>query len=818
MKDAFRKLSKLLLIATLAFSAFAGLLSVRTEKAAAAGEINGTMMQYFEWHLPNDGQHWNRLSADAQHLSDIGITAVWIPPAYKGGGSGDVGYGVYDLYDLGEFNQKGTVRTKYGTKGELTSAISSLHNKSIQVYGDVVVNHRMNADATESVSATEYAANNRNQAVSGEYGITAWTKFDFPGRGNAYSSFKWNASHFNGVDWNQAASKNAIFKFAGRNWDWEVDTENANYDYLMGADVDYDNVSVQNEVKSWGVWFANSLGLDGFRLDAVKHIKFDFMRDFVNNARSQTGKNLFAVGEYWSSDLGKLQNYLNKVSGNMSLFDVPLHNNFFNASNSGGGYDMRNLGSSTLVGTDPTHAVTFVDNHDTQPGQALQSFVQTWFKPLAYTYVLTREGGYPAVFYGDYYGIPNNGIAALRSKIDPILQARKAYAYGKQNDYIDNADIIGWTREGDSSHADSGLASLITDGPGGSKSMYVGTRNAGEVWYDITGNRSGTVTIGSNGYGTFSVNGGSTSIWVQQGSSSGDTQAPSAPTNLTSPSKTSTTVNLSWVASTDNVGVTGYDVYRAGVTGPIGSTNGMATTFQATGLAAGTGYAFTVKAKDAAGNVSAASNSLTVTTDPGSPNSATIYYKRGFAMPYIHYQPAGGTWTNVPGTAMAASTAYPGYSSITINLGSATSLTAAFNDGNGNWDNNGGNNYQFSAGISTFNSGVITAGTPPASSGLTLRVTVPSNTPASATLFFASSLNNWNAGDAAYALAKSADGTYSLTLSNVTSGTTFQYKITRGAWTNVEANANGSDISNRSYTYNGGTATTNITVARWKDL
>ncbi len=80
--------------------------------------VNGTLMQYFEWYTPNDGQHWKRLQNDAEHLSDIGITAVWIPPAYKGLSQSDNGYGPYDLYDLGEFQQKGTVRTKYGTKSD----------------------------------------------------------------------------------------------------------------------------------------------------------------------------------------------------------------------------------------------------------------------------------------------------------------------------------------------------------------------------------------------------------------------------------------------------------------------------------------------------------------------------------------------------------------------------------------------------------------------------------------------------------------------------------------------------------------------------
>src|ERR1700730_8045838 len=124
-------------------------------KAEAATVNNGTLMQYFEWYAPNDGNHWNRLRSDAESLAHKGITSVWIPPAYKGTSQNDVGYGAYDLYDLGEFNQKGTVRTKYGTKAQLQAAISSLHANGVQVYGDVVMNHKGGADATEMVTAVE---------------------------------------------------------------------------------------------------------------------------------------------------------------------------------------------------------------------------------------------------------------------------------------------------------------------------------------------------------------------------------------------------------------------------------------------------------------------------------------------------------------------------------------------------------------------------------------------------------------------------------------------------------------------------------------
>lgn len=89
-----------------------------------------------------------------------------------------------------------------------------------------------------------------------------------------------------------------------------------------------------------------------------------------------------------------------------------------------------------------------------------------------------------------------------------------------------------------------------------------------------------------------------------------DTTTPTAPTNLTASGTTQTSTNLSWTASTDNVGVTGYDIFRDGSL--LASVTG--TTYTATGLTASTTYSFFVRAKDAAGNISANSNTVSVTT------------------------------------------------------------------------------------------------------------------------------------------------------------------------------------------------------------
>ena len=68
-------------------------------------DYNGAMMQYFHWYTPADGTLWKQLSEKADELVKAGITSVWLPPAYKGAGGGnDTGYGVYDLFDLGELD------------------------------------------------------------------------------------------------------------------------------------------------------------------------------------------------------------------------------------------------------------------------------------------------------------------------------------------------------------------------------------------------------------------------------------------------------------------------------------------------------------------------------------------------------------------------------------------------------------------------------------------------------------------------------------------------------------------------------------------
>jgi len=121
---------------------------------------NDAMMQAFYWNLPVDavnknGTWWDNLSGKANELKNAGITGIWIPAPSKGNwGITDMGYGIYDHYDLGAYNQKGSTETRFGSKTELINMLNAMHSTlngkpRMNVYADVVLNHVYGQDVFE---------------------------------------------------------------------------------------------------------------------------------------------------------------------------------------------------------------------------------------------------------------------------------------------------------------------------------------------------------------------------------------------------------------------------------------------------------------------------------------------------------------------------------------------------------------------------------------------------------------------------------------------------------------------------------------------
>lgn len=473
--------------------------------------MNGTMLQGFSWYLPSDSRHWARIAENAAKYAELGVTAVWLPPAYKGqAGASDVGYGVYDLFDLGEFDQKGSVPTKYGTKDEYLAAIRALQDAGIQVLADTVLNHKMGADGTETVTATPIDQGNRTVEVAGPERIEAWTRFDFPGRADAYSDFHWDWTCFHGTDWDEATGRKGLWLFEGKEWNPQVDLELGNFDYLMGADVHLTEPKVFDELVRWGSWFLETTGVDGLRMDALKHMGRDFTMAWLERMREETGRELFTVGEYWTQNLDELRGFIGE-DRSLSLFDVPLHFALHHASNGNGEFDLGGIFNGTLAQADPTMAVTFVENHDTQAGQSLQSPVADWFKPAAYALILLREAGYPCVFQADLEGTEGENAVAPVPGLETLMRLRSTHAYGAQRDVFDDRHVIGWSREGNDPAG--GLAVVVSESGASSKRLEVGASHAGQTWTCALGDQE-DVVIDEDGATIFPVGDPGLSVFI----------------------------------------------------------------------------------------------------------------------------------------------------------------------------------------------------------------------------------------------------------------------------------------------------------------
>jgi len=560
-----------------------------------ATATNGVMMQAFYWDVPQttSGQTWWQvLGGKASELKSAGITALWLPPAYKGSGINDVGYGVYDRYDLGEFNQKGTVATHYGTLAQLQSCISALHGQGVQVYEDMVMNHLTSADAQEqfNVGGTNY---------------NVYTSFTYPGRANKYSTYQWHYYNFNGT---QQAPNNGWYQWNA--WDFQPYANGDAYDNLLGSEIRYADQNQVNETISWGNWMTTTLNLDGYRLDATKHMLTSFVNSWLDNVKGTSGR--FAVSEAWFRNLTDLNNYASATGGRTSLFDVPLHYTFADMSNGNGSWDMRGLQFAGFTEANGPLSVSFVDNHDTdQTGGALYSPVAN-LKMLAYSYILTREKGYPCVFYKDYY---NYGLGA---QIKTLIGIRQGHAFGSGYEYtsVNDADVYAYSRAGDASH--TGLLELLNDGSNAaSKAVTTPFKNA--TLTDLTGNTTGTVTTDANGLGTFRVNARSYAVWVPSGTGTGG-------------GTTTGTTAVKFTINYSNT-VSGQDLYLVGSTAQLGSWN-TANAIKMSGaaypnwtvtvnLTTGTNVQYKYFRKDASGNILWEGDPNNSLTPSGSSQSVT---------------------------------------------------------------------------------------------------------------------------------------------------------------------------------------------------
>ncbi|MGR3857787.1 alpha-amylase [Chryseobacterium indologenes] len=489
--------------------------------------MNGVIIQFFHWYHP--GNLWNEFAEKAEYLKDLGFTAVWFPPANKCSLNREGrGYDVYDLYDLGEFDQKGSIPTRYGTKAEYLMAIEKAHEAGMSVYADIVLNHRMGGDEEEKIMVHQLNEENRNERISENMEVSAYTKFTFPGRKGVYSDFIWDCHCFSGIDYviREGEEMKGVFKIHneyGEEWTDAVSHQFGNYDYLMGADIEYRNPYVVKEMKNWISWYMETTKVDGIRLDALKHISSDFLKDWISYIKTEVNPECFVLGEFWKDEAEKIEYFSDKMSDLISCFDAPLHYNFFKASQDGKDYDMSRILKGSFLEKNPVFSVSFVENHDTQQLQALESAVKDWFKPLAYAIILLTDEAYPCIFYPDLFGADyidikdEQEVHIIMPKVEELpglLEARKLFAYGEQIDYFDHPNCVAFVRKGDEKHP--GCIVILSNSEEGYKEIELGKEHADSVYTDFLKNRHEEIDTDKDGKAVFTVNPGSVSVWVKK--------------------------------------------------------------------------------------------------------------------------------------------------------------------------------------------------------------------------------------------------------------------------------------------------------------
>lgn len=452
--------------------------------------LRGTILQPWNWHSPrldSAGQNlWQRLERDAQHYADLRLTAVWLPPSSKGvGGGHDVGYGIRDWHDLDG--------TKYGDGQQLARACRALSARGIQVYHDQVHNHLMGGDNETGVWCLHVKKDNKNEPLDA---TKQWFQADIP------TSYPWlglSSHHFDAYHPND----HDCWALSDKTFDRE-----AKMDPLMGCDLDFDSIDLVMKLRQYGLDFQQRIPVDGYRFDAVKHIRPKGTLNFLTDMRHASARNLFAVGEYFSENLADLKYYLHQTLGQISLFDFALQRKLVHASRGQSGFDLRSLRYGTLTAEVPALSVKFVHSHDDQPpahgGGHRGEYVGDWFLPHAYAFTLLREDGYPLVSDVD--------LLNHRDLVTALLLARAHCTYGSRHDAFDHPNTVGWSFTNSYGY-DNSLAVVMSNGVLGTK--WLPTGRPGVTYRDLLNGNAHAITTNQDGWAEFFCPDRGTSVWVE---------------------------------------------------------------------------------------------------------------------------------------------------------------------------------------------------------------------------------------------------------------------------------------------------------------
>jgi alpha-amylase len=410
---------------------------------------SGVMMQTFYWDVEPRGEWWDLLNQKVEGWADAGIDRLWLPVATKGQSGGySMGYDPSDYFDFGEFDQHGTVETRFGSRAELESLIANAHANDLEVIADIVINH--NSGGGEEFNPY------RNKQT--------YTLFNEE-NGNASGMFNRNYENFYPNSTSQYDEGSLFYEEQNldhnqeyvKNWLWKNDTSVAKY-------------------------YQNVMGFDGWRFDYVQGYDPWVIKEWM----AEVGG--FAVGENWDGNANNLRNWV--AAAGIPAFDFSAFYKMEEAFDRH--HDLTYLGKDMLRKTHPEMAVTFVANHDSEKDPNADNRIATENKMKAYAYILTHDG-YPTLFYSDYEN------SAFQGELKKLISIHNSLATGDVEVLFNDTDEYVMKRAGRAGEgANPGLI-LYINISGNAKRREVMTNWTGKKLMDYSGKTSYSPIVNSDG-------------------------------------------------------------------------------------------------------------------------------------------------------------------------------------------------------------------------------------------------------------------------------------------------------------------------------
>ena len=510
---------------------------------AAQAEV---LMQWFE-------SDWDEMYQKLPKVAEIGYDSLWIPPPTKGpvGTStkwANVGYNLYDRFDLGDVPQRGSLATRYGTRGSLRAMVDNAHGLDIKIIPDIVMNHNGNGpDFREypGMTATDFHVQ-WQEGYSGTLNYKRAPRMNWWYHHEGYGATMWtdlaNLADIRTEDHPLVADRK---RFTGQ----KTDSDGQSFNFVDGTSYlrhvgqydrypyAYTNENAAEMLYRWIAWLGNAIDYDGLRLDAGKHTPYEFFgwrgsgflheaqwnytqrrgysfggnpTDLFSNDRDRTNAFIFAeILSPWT----EIEYWYRQGTGNpMRFLDYGMKKHSESKFNG----DMSGLGE---YGSDfgPSAGVTYVWGHDEGPNASKVN--------LAYAYILCHVG-VPMVYYTgnnitweNYGRAPYNPADPNKNKtwmipgydshalgeggsgaIPNLVWINQNFARGSEINRWRDGDFFALERyedvDGNGLDAGDGIMILALNDSGGdiTKTLSCSFPN-GTVLKDFTGNNGDTATV-----------------------------------------------------------------------------------------------------------------------------------------------------------------------------------------------------------------------------------------------------------------------------------------------------------------------------------